>query len=112
MAWCGIPNSSLVPPQLTVNRQLTNMNAYLGDFLMGAITLGWFVAALFFVRFWRQTRDRLFLLFAVSFVILAVTRIVMVIMNPEGEDRKSTRLNSSHGYISYAVFCLKKKKKK
>src|SRR3989449_10247903 len=34
---------------------------------------------------------------------------------PEDEDegdRKSTRLNSSHGYISYAVFCLKKKKKK
>src|SRR2546422_4858120 len=28
-----------------------------------------------------------------------------------GLDRKSTRLNSSHGYISYAVFCLKKKKK-
>src|SRR5687768_18059536 len=27
-----------------------------------------------------------------------------------GKDRKSTRLNSSHGYISYAVFCLKKKK--
>src|SRR4030043_204882 len=42
-------------------------------------------------------------------------------INSEGEaeavkkiagDRKSTRLNSSHGYISYAVFCLKKKKKK
>src|SRR2546422_7147825 len=31
---------------------------------------------------------------------------------PRGRrDRKSTRLNSSHGYISYAVFCLKKKKK-
>src|SRR2546422_8620428 len=31
---------------------------------------------------------------------------------PDGlGDRKSTRLNSSHGYISYAVFCLKKKKK-
>src|SRR5205809_2773183 len=29
---------------------------------------------------------------------------------PDGTDRKSTRLNSSHGYISYAVFCLKKKK--
>src|SRR2546429_3301452 len=29
-----------------------------------------------------------------------------------GLDRKSTRLNSSHGYISYAVFCLKKKKKR
>src|SRR3989449_7443426 len=31
--------------------------------------------------------------------------------SPLGRDRKSTRLNSSHGYISYAVFCLKKKKK-
>src|SRR5205809_5085042 len=29
----------------------------------------------------------------------------------DAADRKSTRLNSSHGYISYAVFCLKKKKK-
>src|SRR2546422_7242569 len=32
--------------------------------------------------------------------------------NRTQRDRKSTRLNSSHGYISYAVFCLKKKKKK
>src|SRR5258708_19067648 len=31
---------------------------------------------------------------------------------PESTDRKSTRLNSSHQIISYAVFCLKKKKKK
>src|SRR2546429_4201101 len=33
-------------------------------------------------------------------------------MGATRRDRKSTRLNSSHGYISYAVFCLKKKKKK
>src|SRR5207245_4417431 len=31
---------------------------------------------------------------------------------PGGQDRKSTRLNSSHGSISYAVFCLKKKSKR
>src|SRR2546429_7190319 len=31
-------------------------------------------------------------------------------MDPKAIDRKSTRLNSSHGYISYAVFCLKKNK--
>src|SRR2546422_1379560 len=31
------------------------------------------------------------------------------VMNNGSQDRKSTRLNSSHGYISYAVFCLKKK---
>src|SRR2546429_3665826 len=34
-----------------------------------------------------------------------------LILPPARKDRKSTRLNSSHGYISYAVFCLKKKKK-
>src|SRR5207249_9765103 len=33
-------------------------------------------------------------------------------LDVEGRDRKSTRLNSSHVSISYAVFCLKKKKKK
>src|SRR2546422_2496452 len=33
------------------------------------------------------------------------------VLDVSAEDRKSTRLNSSHGYISYAVFCLKKKKK-
>src|SRR2546429_4545020 len=35
-----------------------------------------------------------------------------VVLNRLDLDRKSTRLNSSHGYISYAVFCLKKKKTK
>src|SRR2546422_1559388 len=36
---------------------------------------------------------------------------VEALLPREARDRKSTRLNSSHGYISYAVFCLKKKKK-
>src|SRR5687768_18274544 len=37
-----------------------------------------------------------------------VRQLVLIPGGP-GVDRKSTRLNSSHGYISYAVFCLKKK---
>src|SRR3989449_3287042 len=41
---------------------------------------------------------------------VAQTTAVSVAQAPAAEDRKSTRLNSSHGYISYAVFCLKKKK--
>src|SRR2546429_1125339 len=36
---------------------------------------------------------------------------ICLFLPPAQLDRKSTRLNSSHGYISYAVFCLKKKKK-
>src|SRR2546422_3141064 len=42
----------------------------------------------------------------------AEARIVDLESGTREIDRKSTRLNSSHGYISYAVFCLKKKKKK
>src|SRR2546422_5883054 len=45
-------------------------------------------------------------------VLLAEEGLVPLLQLPGGEvpvDRKSTRLNSSHGYISYAVFCLKKK---
>src|SRR2546429_7124095 len=46
---------------------------------------------------------------------LSYENFLQVLRTPElytidGGDRKSTRLNSSHGYISYAVFCLKKKK--
>src|SRR2546422_5378729 len=41
-----------------------------------------------------------------AYVIGGLTQLVQNVV-----DRKSTRLNSSHGYISYAVFCLKKKKK-
>src|SRR5438874_10372614 len=40
------------------------------------------------------------------------SRVVYCQQLPDGRDRKSTRLNSSHVEISYAVFCLKKKKKK
>src|SRR2546422_3716228 len=57
------------------------------------------------------TRRGLFLtLSALLFAASAAGTILWSRAMAEG-DRKSTRLNSSHGYISYAVFCLKKKKK-
>jgi hypothetical protein len=44
------------------------------EFLSGAITLGFLVAAAFFARFWRRTHDRLFIAFAVAFVLLALNQ--------------------------------------
>src|SRR5687768_18308843 len=41
----------------------------------------------------------------------SIKHVVPAVLKTSFLDRKSTRLNSSHGYISYAVFCLKKKKK-
>src|SRR5947208_10677057 len=45
-------------------------------------------------------------------VAVIVCALFTALVAVSGEDRKSTRLNSSHQIISYAVFCLKKKKKK
>jgi peptidoglycan/LPS O-acetylase OafA/YrhL len=44
------------------------------EFFSGAIALGYLVAAGFFARFWRQTADRLFLAFAIAFVLLALNQ--------------------------------------
>src|SRR2546422_2871677 len=44
--------------------------------------------------------------------LLLRARVLELGRSDPNRDRKSTRLNSSHGYISYAVFCLKKKKTK
>ncbi len=47
--------------------------------ISGAILMGYAVAGLFFLRFWRETRDRLFLIFAVAFWILGVQRLALVL---------------------------------
>jgi hypothetical protein len=44
------------------------------QFIMGAITMASVVIALFFLRFWRDTGDRLFALFALAFLLLGITR--------------------------------------
>ena len=43
---------------------------------VGAIAAGYAVAGVFFLRFWRETRDRLFALFALAFFVLAANRVV------------------------------------
>ena len=59
------------------------------------------------------TRAEVRALFELPFadLLFEAQRIHRLHFDPR-EDRKSTRLNSSHGYISYAVFCLKKKKER
>jgi hypothetical protein len=54
------------------------MNPALILFLGGMLAAGYLVVAGFFLRFWRQTRDRLFASFAVAFVLLAVQRLLVV----------------------------------
>ena len=51
----------------------------LATFISGALAMAYAVVALFFLRFWRRTRDRLFLAFAAAFALLALQRLVLVI---------------------------------
>jgi hypothetical protein len=56
------------------------------DFLAGAATLGFGAAALFFLRFWRKTADRLFLAFSAAFVLLALNQVVATLLEA-GDER-------------------------
>lgn len=57
------------------------------DFLAGATALASLAVALFFLRFWRQTLDRFFLLFALAFATFAINRTALVAIDPELESR-------------------------
>ena len=57
----------------------------LNQFLAGAASMSLLVIALFFLRFWKRTEDRLFLFFAGAFGILMVERIVRASMPVENE---------------------------
>lgn len=57
------------------------------DFLSGAVTFGFFVIALFFFRFWRRTREPLFLSFAVAFALLGFGQAVFAFGHSPVEER-------------------------
>ena len=55
------------------------------QFLGGALCLGFFISTLFFYRFWQKTGDRLFLIFAISFFLLGLERIVAAFVPVQAE---------------------------
>jgi hypothetical protein len=75
----------------------------LNDFLSGGcmaifVAIGWF-----FVRFWRKTRDRFFLWFAVAFWFLALERVILLIVRPENELRPAVYLIRLASFIVIAI---------
>jgi hypothetical protein len=70
------------------------------DFLSGAVSLGFFVCALFFLRFWKRTRDGLFMAFALAFSLLGLGQAILALANIPSEERGSLYL------IRLAAFAL------
>lgn len=59
------------------------------EFLSGAVALGFLVCSLFFLRFWRRSRDHLFLAFALAFGLLGVGQAIQGLANIPVEERSA-----------------------
>ena len=68
------------------------MSLALYDFLSGAVSFGFAVCVLFFLRFWRRTRDPLFIAFALAFGLLGVSQALLALANIPTEERASVYL--------------------
>jgi hypothetical protein len=65
---------------------MSDVRAIVALLVSGAIVMGYGVAGLFFLRFWRETRDRLFLIFAGAFWILGLQRLALAFSRTMVED--------------------------
>ena len=77
-------------------------------FLAGALTASYLVAALFFFKFWRKTRDRLFSHFAVAFFFFALNQIGTTVMEVSTERGSLIYLLRIAGYILILVAIIEK----
>ena len=68
------------------------MTSTLFDFMTGAVTFGFLVCALFFLRFWSRTRDQLFMAFAVAFALLGLGQGILALANIPTEESGSVYL--------------------
>lgn len=62
------------------------------DFLSGAVALGFAACALFFLRFWKRTREELFLAFAIAFLLLGAGQTILALASIPTEERGSIYL--------------------
>jgi hypothetical protein len=78
------------------------------DFLSGAVACGFFVCGLFFLRFWRRTRDQLFLAFALAFGLLGAGQSILALANIPTEERGSLYLMRLAAFALILIAILRK----
>jgi hypothetical protein len=78
------------------------------EFLQGATMLASVAVALFFLRFWRQTSDRLFAVFAAAFGVFAVNRLLLAVLDENSETRNWVYALRAATFLMIAVAVLDK----
>ncbi len=76
------------------------MNGDFVNFLSGALSMGYGVAGLFFLRYWRDTRDRLFVFFSAAFFLFALQGVVLTYL------RSGASLDLASYYLRSVAFLL------
>ena len=78
---------------------------HLNPFILGMVVMACGVAGLFFLRFWRRTRDPLFIAFALAFALLGIGQAVLALANIPTEERSSLFLIrlSAFALILFAI---------
>lgn len=74
--------------------------------LNGAVVMGYAVASLFFLKFWRRTGDRLFLAFCASFLLLAAVPLITAWLNIPREEQSAVYLLRAAAFMILIVAIL------
>jgi hypothetical protein len=78
------------------------------DFLSGAVALGFGVCSLFFLRFWKRTREELFLAFSLAFLLLGIGQTVLALASIPTEERSSLYLLRLAAFLLILVAIYRK----
>jgi hypothetical protein len=81
------------------------------DFLSGAVSFGYLVCALLFLRFWKRTSDELFVAFAIAFALLGVGQAAVALANVPTEERGSLYLFRLAAFAIIIFAILRKNRK-
>jgi hypothetical protein len=84
----------------------------LNQFLSGALFTSYLAAGLFFLRFWKKTRDRLFAIFALAFWVFAVERMLLASTSPNDEFRPYVYLVRLSAFLLIIVAIIDKNRGK
>ena len=81
-------------------------------YMSGALTVGYLVAGLFFLKFWRRTRDALFAAFAAAFVLMAANQAAPVLLGVDDEALGGVYLLRLAAFLLIIAAILRKNRKR
>jgi hypothetical protein len=87
---------------------MMGLDPILSAYAAGVLTLGFLIVGLFFVKFWRKTRDGLFLAFAVAFALLAANAAIPVLLNIPSESQGYVYLLRLAAFVLIIAAVLRK----